>query len=147
MSSASSSSSAAPAAAAAAAPRAAPPLAPAAAAALRRLLPLELVDKATGSRLWVIMKDRKEFVGTLRGFDDYINIVLDDVTEYDYSPPEGGAGAGAGSGGAGGELPRKTHLDSILLSGTHVTMLVPGSSPEEAAAAAAAGGIGAALAR
>ena len=142
MSSASSSSSAAPGASAAAAPRAAPPLAPAAAAALRRLLPLELVDKATGSRLWVIMKDRKEFVGTLRGFDDYINIVLDDVTEYDYSPPEGGAGAGAG-----GELPRKTHLDSILLSGTHVTMLVPGSSPEEAAATAAAGGIGAALAR
>lgn len=49
-------------------------LAPAAAAALRRLLPLELVDKATGSRLWVIMKDKKEFVGTLRGFDDYINV-------------------------------------------------------------------------
>ena len=60
-------------------------------------------------------------------------IVLDDVTEYDYSAEAEGAAAGA---------PRKTRLDSILLSGTHVTMLVPGSSPEEAAAAAA-GGIGA----
>ena len=25
----------------------------------------------------------KEFVGTLRGFDDYVNVVLDDVTEYE----------------------------------------------------------------
>jgi hypothetical protein len=64
-------------------------------------------------------------------------IVLDDVTEYDYSG-EGGADAGVPAG-----QPRKTKLDSILLSGTHVTMLVPGSSPEEAAAGAAAGGIGA----
>jgi U6 snRNA-associated Sm-like protein LSm5 len=119
--------------AAAAAAAGAAPLAPAAAAALKRLLPLELVDKATGSRLWVIMKDRKEFVGTLRGFDDYINVVLDDVTEYE----------AAAEGEPAGAPPRKTHLDSILLSGTHIVMMVPGSGPEEAAAAAA-GGIGAA---
>jgi len=76
MASASSSSSSAAAAAAsvAAGVGGGAPLAPAAAAVLRRLLPLELVDKATGSKLWVIMKDRKEFVGTLRGFDDYINV-------------------------------------------------------------------------
>ena len=98
-------------------------LAPAAAAALKRLLPLELVDTATGSRLWVVMRDRKEFVGTLRGFDDYVNVVLDDVTEYDYSQAETQGFAG----------PRKTKLDSILLSGTQITMLVPGSSPEESA--------------
>ena len=29
------------------------------------------------------MKNDKEFVGTLRGFDDYVNMVLDDVTEYE----------------------------------------------------------------
>ena len=104
--------------------------APAAAALLKRLLPLELVDKAIGSKLWVIMKDKKEFVGTLRGFDDYVNIVLDDVTEYELS--------------AGGvSMPKKVKLESILLSGTHIAMLVPGSSPEDSAGA----GIGASMSR
>jgi hypothetical protein len=41
---------------------------PAAAAAPSRLLPLELIDKCVGSRLWVVMKNEREFVGTLRGF-------------------------------------------------------------------------------
>lgn len=27
------------------------------------------------------MKSEKEFVGTLLGFDDYVNMVLEDVTE------------------------------------------------------------------
>ena len=39
-----------------------------AAAAPSRLLPLELIDKCVGSRLWVVMKNEREFVGTLRGF-------------------------------------------------------------------------------
>jgi U6 snRNA-associated Sm-like protein LSm5 len=29
------------------------------------------------------MKGDKELVGTLRGFDDYVNMVLEDVTEYE----------------------------------------------------------------
>ena len=33
------------------------------------LLPLELVDKAIGSRMHVIMKNDRELVGTFRGFD------------------------------------------------------------------------------
>jgi U6 snRNA-associated Sm-like protein LSm5 len=37
------------------------------------LLPLELIDKCIGSRLWIIMKGDKELVGTLRGFDDYVS--------------------------------------------------------------------------
>ena len=28
----------------------------------------------------------KEIVGTLRGFDAYVNMVLEDVTEYDITP-------------------------------------------------------------
>lgn len=42
-----------------------------------RLLPLELIDKCIGSRLWVIMKGDQELVGTLRSFDDYVNMVSD----------------------------------------------------------------------
>ena len=50
-------------------------------ATMTSILPLELIDKCIGSKMWVIMKGDKEIVGTLRGFDDYVNMVLDDVTE------------------------------------------------------------------
>ena len=44
--------------------------------------PLELVDKCIGSRIHIIMKSSdKEIVGTLLGFDDFVNVVLEDVTE------------------------------------------------------------------
>ena len=46
-----------------------------------QLLPSELVDRCVGSRIWVIMKGEKEMVGTLRGFDVYVNMVLEDVIE------------------------------------------------------------------
>ena len=78
-----------------------------------RLLPLELVDKCIGSRIWVIMKGDKEVVGTLRGFDEYVNMVLDDVTEYVVT--------------ARGR--EKTKLDQILLNGNNVAMMVPGGDP------------------
>lgn len=34
------------------------------------------------------MKSDKEIVGTLLGFDDYVNMVLEDVTELYVSRPE-----------------------------------------------------------
>jgi small nuclear ribonucleoprotein (snRNP)-like protein len=37
-----------------------------------RILPLELIDKAIGSQLWILMRGKTEVVGTLRGFDDYV---------------------------------------------------------------------------
>jgi small nuclear ribonucleoprotein (snRNP)-like protein len=37
------------------------------------ILPLELVDKCVGSSIWVVMKNEKEFSGTLIGFDDYVS--------------------------------------------------------------------------
>ena len=42
---------------------------------------VELVDKCIGSRIHIIMKSDKEVVGTLLGFDDFVNMVLEDVTE------------------------------------------------------------------
>jgi U6 snRNA-associated Sm-like protein LSm5 len=32
------------------------------------------------------VQSEKEIVGTLRGFDEYVNMVLEDVTEYEYTP-------------------------------------------------------------
>uniref|UniRef100_A0A2K5YVW5 U6 snRNA-associated Sm-like protein LSm5 n=1 Tax=Mandrillus leucophaeus TaxID=9568 RepID=A0A2K5YVW5_MANLE len=72
-----------------------------------QLLPLELMDKCIGSRIHIVMKSDKEIVGTLLGFDDFVNMVLEDVTE------------------------RITKLDQILLNGYNITMLVPGGEGPE----------------
>lgn len=40
-----------------------------------QILPLELVDKCIGSKIWIIMRGDKELVGVLRGFDEFVNIV------------------------------------------------------------------------
>jgi U6 snRNA-associated Sm-like protein LSm5 len=71
------------------------------------LLPLELIDKCIGSRLWIMMKDKVELEGTLRGFDDYVNMVLDDVEEFR-------------------EDSKSIKYPQILLNGNNVTMLIPG---------------------
>eukprot|EP00427_Karlodinium_veneficum_P052579 CAMPEP_0169369718 /NCGR_PEP_ID=MMETSP1017-20121227/34952_1 /TAXON_ID=342587 /ORGANISM="Karlodinium micrum, Strain CCMP2283" /LENGTH=96 /DNA_ID=CAMNT_0009468045 /DNA_START=70 /DNA_END=360 /DNA_ORIENTATION=+ len=78
-------------------------------------LPLALIDKCIGSRIWVIMKGDKEIVGTLRGFDNYVNMVVDEVKEYTFTP----------------EGKKVTHLESILLNGNNITMMVPGGDPDE----------------
>lgn len=59
------------------------------------------------------MKGEKEIVGTLRGFDEYVNMVLEDVTEIDLS--------------RGGR--REVHLDQILLNGANICLMVPGGDP------------------
>jgi U6 snRNA-associated Sm-like protein LSm5 len=76
------------------------------------ILPLALVDKCIGSKIFVIMKDEKEITGTLRGFDDYINMVLEDVTEFILTED--------------GKRQEKK-LESILLNGSNICMMVPGS--------------------
>jgi hypothetical protein len=38
-----------------------------------RILPLELIDKAIGSQIWILMRGKTEVVGILRGFDDYVS--------------------------------------------------------------------------
>lgn len=80
-----------------------------------RLLPSELISRSVGSRIWVIMKGNTELVGTLRGFDSYVNIVLEDVQELDIGR-EGTA--------------EVTNLDQILLNGNNVALLVPGGNPQ-----------------
>ncbi|XP_006892118.1 PREDICTED: U6 snRNA-associated Sm-like protein LSm5-like [Elephantulus edwardii] len=79
-----------------------------------QLLPLELMDKCVGSRIHTVIKSDKEIVGTLLGFDDFVNMVLEDVTELEITP--------------GG---RFTKLDQILLNENNVTMLIPGRERPE----------------
>ncbi|XP_046401233.1 U6 snRNA-associated Sm-like protein LSm5 [Ischnura elegans] len=79
------------------------------------ILPLELVDKCIGSRIHIVMKNDKEIVGTLQGFDDFVNILLEDVIEYETTS----------------EGKRVTRHDQILLNGTNITMLIPGGDPPD----------------
>lgn len=71
-------------------------------------LPLELIDRCIGSRIQVIIKNEKEIVGTLVGFDDYLNMVLKDAVEIDT------------------DSNKRTLIDDILLNGNQITMIVPG---------------------
>ncbi|XP_057497680.1 sm-like protein LSM5 [Actinidia eriantha] len=72
-----------------------------------QLLPSELIDRCIGSKIWVIMKGDKDLVGTLRGFDVYVNMVLEDVTEYEITS----------------EGRRITKLDQILLNGNNIAIV------------------------
>ncbi|OII75019.1 U6 snRNA-associated SM-like protein [Cryptosporidium ubiquitum] len=90
------------------------------------ILPLALIDKCIGSRIYVVMKGDKEFSGVLRGFDEYVNMVLDDVQEYGFKVDDGDSGDG------NKKLKRVlvNRLETILLSGNNVAMLVPGGDPD-----------------
>ncbi|KAI8873135.1 Sm-like ribonucleoprotein [Ramicandelaber brevisporus] len=85
--------------------------APPAAAAGAKLLPLEVIDHCIGSQITVVMKINREFSGTLLGFDDYTNVVLDDATEYETL--ENGTVKASKAG-------------KVLLNGNSICMLVPG---------------------
>lgn len=50
-------------------------------------------------------------MGTLRGFDDYVNMVLDDVTEYAFIP------------GSDGLQKSKKQLDQVLLNGNNICLV------------------------
>jgi len=68
------------------------------------ILPLELVDKAIGSQVRILLINDREFEGTLVGFDEFVNVILSDVTE---TGPEG-----------------TIHRDEMLLTGTTIAMFV-----------------------
>ncbi|CDR94409.1 snRNP Sm-like protein, putative [Babesia bigemina] len=76
-------------------------------------LPLALVDKCLGTKVWIIMKHEKEITGVLRGFDDYMNMVMEDVTEYTFT--DSGI--------------QTTELKDALINGNNIAMIVPGGRP------------------
>lgn len=39
------------------------------------ILPLEMLDKCIGAKVWIIMKHEKELSGIMRGFDEYMRII------------------------------------------------------------------------
>lgn len=71
------------------------------------VLPLEIIDRAIGSKIRVLLTNSKEFLGTLIGFDDFVNVVLENVVELN---EDGEA-----------EAP----LKRMLLNGAQIAMLCP----------------------
>jgi len=78
------------------------------------ILPLEVMDKCIGRKMWIIMKESKEFYGTLVGFDEFLNMNMEDCKEYDVKE--------------GQQRTLVANLDSILLNGSHVCLMVPGDN-------------------
>ena len=72
-------------------------------------LPMSVLDECVGHKLWVIMKGKREFAGTLRGFDDYFNMVLEEVIE---------------TWEQDGEKQKREH-ESLLLNGHDIAYVSP----------------------
>ena len=84
------------------------------------------------------MKGDKEIVGTLRGFDVYVNMVLEDVVEIEITPevsekmpcdpttcptmPSDQLSFHQGK--------KITKLEQILLNGNNIALIVPGGHPD-----------------
>lgn len=73
------------------------------------ILPLEVIDRAIGTDIKILLTNNKEFTGKLVGFDDFVNVVLEDATEID------------GDGNTGSKIKR------MLLNGSQIAMLSPSS--------------------
>lgn len=76
----------------------------------------------------------KEIVGTLRGFDEYVNMVLDDVIEYEITATGRKEVCDFSSVSLFyflyvSNFSSQTPLDQILLNGANICMMVPGGDP------------------
>lgn len=71
------------------------------------VLPLEAIDRAIGSKIKILLTNDKEFNGKLVGFDDFVNVVLEDVIEVDAEGNEG------------------KPIKKMLLNGAQIAMLCP----------------------
>ena len=79
---------------------------------MKSILPLELIDKCIGSKIYILMKNEREYCGILDGFDEFVNMVLHDVTEYTYENSKRS----------------EKKLESMLLNGSNIAILIPGSN-------------------
>ncbi|BAO38483.1 U6 snRNA-associated Sm-like protein LSm5 [Kluyveromyces marxianus] len=80
-------------------------------ATVSEILPLEVIDKTIGQEVSILLKDYREFLGTLVGFDDYVNVVLENAVEYV------------------NDKEIKRFQGKMLLTGNNIAMLIPGGKP------------------
>ncbi|KAG5418235.1 hypothetical protein I9W82_003763 [Candida metapsilosis] len=75
----------------------------------QQVLPLEVIDRSIGKKVRILMTSDKEFHGTLIGFDDFVNMVLEDVTVVTDNEDEG----------------QNEAVKKMLLNGNQVAMIIP----------------------
>lgn len=73
------------------------------------LLPLEVIDRSIGSSIRILLTNNKEFTGTLIGFDDFVNVVLENAVELELNGTRGKS------------------MKKMLLNGAQIAMLCPSS--------------------
>ena len=80
------------------------------------ITPIELLSRSIGKSVWLITRDNKEYSGKLLGFDEYVNVVLEDAIEYEQLQGE--------------ELWlfSEEKIGTVLLNGTSVEIIVPGGT-------------------
>lgn len=71
------------------------------------VLPLEIIDRCVGQQIKVLLTHNKEFHGKLVGFDDFVNIVLENAYEID------------------GDGTKSAPIKKMLLNGGQIAMLIP----------------------
>lgn len=81
----------------------------------QQVLPLEIIDRSIGKKVRVLMTSDKEFYGKLIGFDDYVNMVLEDVEVITGSEEQGSSETGEG----------KEIVKKMLLNGGQVALIIP----------------------
>jgi U6 snRNA-associated Sm-like protein LSm5 len=79
------------------------------------MTPIELLTRSIGKSVWLITRDNKEYSGTLLGFDEYVNVVLDDAIEYERLD------------GEESWLFSEEKIGTALLNGNSVEIIVPDS--------------------
>ncbi|KAL3234616.1 U6 snRNA-associated Sm-like protein LSm5 [Nakaseomyces bracarensis] len=80
------------------------------------VLPLEVIDRTVDKQVHIILQSHREFKGKLLGFDEFVNVILEDPVEYTTEVV------------GGNELKSEVvmeHHGRMLLSGNNITMLVP----------------------
>lgn len=77
------------------------------------ILPLEIIDKTVGQPVWIVLQSNREFTGTLIGFDDFVNVIVENAQEITI-------------GADLQDIPVIKHNGRMLLSGNSIAMLVPG---------------------
>ncbi|KAK5781104.1 RNA-binding protein LSM5 PWA37_002030 [Arxiozyma heterogenica] len=80
------------------------------------ILPLEVIDKTINQPVWIILQSNREFTGTLIGFDDFVNVIVEDAKEWIVNEDQN-------------ELVME-HKGRMLLSGNNIVMLVPGGKKD-----------------
>ena len=81
------------------------------------VVPLEVLDKTINQSVWIILQSNREFTGKLVGFDDFVNVIIENAQEWIVNDDNEN------------ELVMKHH-GRMLLSGNNINMLVPGGKKD-----------------